>query len=443
MIIRNKKISSNIDITLRSDLCTGCGICEGICPKGAIRTICDNGNFRPRIDKDVCIDCGRCVKVCPGLGVKLKGIADELFPKALKRDNTFGRYEQCYTGYSNDYDIRYHSASGGLVSQFIIWLLQKKKIDGAVITKFDPDNDFLVNHYIATTKEEVVLGRGSRYSPVSLNHAIQDIKAAKGTRYVVVGLPCHIQGFRKAMAIDKELARKVIGLFAIYCSCGRSFNMTEFIFKERGISKDRISYFQYRDEGCLGKMVIKGSKAEIESIKTINPFSSFVLSKEEYIYKEDYQSYYHPLRSFFIPRRCTFCIDHYGELSDVSFGDIHIKPYSDDKVGVNSVIVRSKEWLNLLKICEQEGAVMLEEISFETISKSQKMSFVKKGRYGAFINIAKKLGMIVPQYDVDYLRNPRRRDWIDYVQTRFQQFLGKNRSLWFIVSRLKATVNIH
>ncbi len=433
----------NINKTLKADLCTGCGICEGACPTGAISTIVANGNFRPQIDAEKCINCGRCVKACPGLGIDLVRLADKCQSDTTNYNKMVGRYEKCFTGYSNEYEVRYHSASGGMVSKFLIWLLENKKIDGAVVTKFDSESPLLVKTFIATTREDIVSARSSKYAPVTLNKTAQDIKAALGSRYVVVGLPCHIQGMRKLMEIDKKLRDKVVGLFGIYCSCGRSFYLTEYVFKERGIQKDKITYFQYRDEGCLGKMVVKVSEGDASTIKVLNNSSESVLFNEERSYREYFQSYYHPLRSFFIPRRCLFCIDHYGELSDICFGDIHIKPFSDDKIGVNSIVVKNKTWLSLLEECKKSGAVYLDEISFQTISDSQRMSFKKKGRNGAFVNIGKKLGWVVPVYDVDYLRQPNKRDWIDYTQIRFQQYLGSHKSLWRIVSKLKAKVNIH
>ena len=434
----------NISYTLKHDLCTGCGICEGACPCGAITTVVEKGNFRPMVDAGKCTNCGRCVKACPGLGVDLMGKANELFTdNGIIQDKMVGKYLKCYTGYSSDYDIRYHSASGGMVSQFLIWLLENKHIDGAVVTRFDKDNPLLVKTFIATTREDVISARSSKYSPVSFNHVVQDIKEARGSRYVVVGLPCHIQGLRKLIAVDKRLREKVVGLFAIYCSCGRSFYLTEHVFKERGIDKSKLKYFQYRDEGCLGKMVLKLPIGNENTIRVINSNSERVLYKEDVVYKEHYQSYYHPLRSFFIPRRCLFCIDHYGELGDVCFGDIHIKPYSDDKVGVNSLIVRKQMWLDLLLECQRSGAIELDEVSFKAVSDSQAMSFKKKGRNGAFINLCKKMGMTMPDYNVDYLRQPRRRDWIDYLQNRFQQFIGKQKSLWWLVSLMKSKVNIH
>ena len=443
LIISYLKMENNINKTLHNDLCTGCGVCEGACPFDAITTVVEKGNFRPKIDSSKCKNCGRCIKACPGLGVGLVCLADKCQSETTCHNKMVGRYEKCFTGYSNDFEVRYHSASGGMVSQFLIWLLENKKIDGAVVTRFDQENSLLVKTFIATTREDIIAARSSKYAPVTLNRAVQDIKAASGSRYVIVGLPCHIQGLRKLMEIDKKLRDKVVGLFGIYCSCGRSFYMTEQVFKERGIPKDKITYFQYRDEGCLGKMVVKVPEGDANTIRVINNNSESVLSSEVRSYKEHYQSYYHPLRSFFIPRRCLFCIDHYAELSDISFGDIHIKPYSDDKIGVNSIIVKNKTWLSLLEECQKAGAIYLDEVPFKTISDSQKMSFKKKGRNGAFINIGKKLGWVVPQYDVDYLRQPTMHDWLDYVQNRGQQFLGRHKALWPLIIKLKSKVNIH
>lgn len=434
---------NNINKTLQADLCTGCGVCEGACPTGAISTVVEKGNFRPRIKIDKCTNCGRCVKACPGLNVNLPGIADKCQPDASHQEKMVGHYEKCFTGYSTDYDVRYHSASGGMVSAFLIWLIENGKIDGAVVTKFDKENPLLVKTFIAKTREEIISARSSRYSPVSLNTAAQDIKSASGTRYVIVGLPCHIEGMRKLMEIDKKLREKIVGLFGIYCSGGRSFYLTEYMFRERGIDTDKLRYFQYRDEGCLGKMVVKLPSSEKNIVRVTNSHSENALCNDEVHYKELYQSYYHPLRSFFIPNRCNYCIDHYAELADICFGDIHIKPYSEDKIGVNSIIVKDRKWLSLLDECKRSGAVHLDEVPFKTVSDSQRMSFKKKGRFGAFIGIGKKLGLTVPTYDVDYLRNPTIRDWISYMLIRFQQFIGCHKSLWWMINIFKAKVNIH
>ena len=204
------KKNPNVSYTVRQDLCTGCGVCQGACPTGALTIkATKSGEFRPIIDEKKCNNskgCHRCYDSCPGVGVNLLYFAKENFKdEGVQEDKMVGRYLKCFTGYSNDEKIRYHSASGGMITQFLIWLLENNLIDGAVVTKFDNNNALMVSSYIATTRDEVIAARSSKYAPVTLNHAVQDIKNAPGTRYVVVGVPCHVQGFRKMMAMDKRL----------------------------------------------------------------------------------------------------------------------------------------------------------------------------------------------------------------------------------------------
>ncbi len=432
-----EKVIPNVTYTLRHNLCLGCGICESACPSKAINIIVKKGCFIPQVDETKCKNdkgCHRCHDVCPGLGVNLQHIAKEQFAdEQTKTDKWVGHYLKCFTGHSNDEDIRYHCASGGMVSQFLIFLLEKGYIDGAIVTAFDPKNELLVRSYIAHNREEVLQAKSSKYAPVSLHGMAQAIKQENGTKYVIVGLPCHIQGFRKLEAIDRKLREKVIGHFAIYCSSGRTFYLTEHVFKERGIRKEDLIYFAYRDEGCLGSLVAKQQRG----IRVANSNSETALYKEDEVYKERYQSYYHPLRSFFIPRRCLFCIDHYGELGDVCFGDIHIKPYMDDKIGVNSLVVRKQEWLDLLEEAQSEGFITLDEIPVETLNASQQMAGKKKGRNERFIVLNKRLGRVMPEYDVPLPDKTGLKTVLDYLQNRAQQFLGRHKSLWWLVSKLK------
>jgi len=421
----------NISYTIKNDLCLGCGICQSACPSNAINILVKNGRFIPHIDKTKCKNdrgCHRCHDICPGLGVDLKRIANEQFTDEQIKNNAWaGRFLKCFTGHSNNKEIRYHSASGGMVSQFLIFLLEKGYIDGAVVTAFDEKNELMVRSYIAHNREEVLQAKSSKYAPVSLHGMSQAIKKENGSRYVIVGLPCHIQGFRKLEEKDRNFKDKIVGYFAIYCSSGRTFYLTEHVFKERGIRKENLTYFAYRDEGCLGSLVAKQQSGD--PAENIN--------KKNNIYKERFQSYYHPLRSFFIPRRCLFCIDHYGELGDVCFGDIHIKPYMDDKIGINSLIVRKKKWLDLLEEAQKEGIITLNEITVDTLNASQRMAGKKKGRNERFIVLNKRLGHIVPIYDIPLPKKIGLKTVLDYAQNRAQQFLGCHKSLWWLVSKLK------
>ena len=67
----------NITYTVHHDLCTGCGICEGMCPSNAISFIVTEGTFRPVVNNSLCKNengCHRCFDSCPGdEGKKVSG----------------------------------------------------------------------------------------------------------------------------------------------------------------------------------------------------------------------------------------------------------------------------------------------------------------------------------------------------------------------------------
>ena len=187
------------------------------------------------------------------------------------------------------------------------------------------------------------------------------------------------------------------------------------MFKQQGIDQKSVKYFQYRDNGCLGELVAKDATIE----KHI-PF----------------QLYYHPLRSFFIPNRCLFCIDHYAELADVSFGDIHYGKYKEDKVGVNSMVVRNVAFDTLLKDAAKVGYVKIEDLKEEELVKCQTAAPLKKGRVGVILKFTKTLGVKVPDYDSTFIKYPFWKSIIYYLFAKGQMFVGKRKWLWWIIPLL-------
>lgn len=405
----------NVNYTTAHQLCLGCGLCEDICPTASITIEIKQGEYRPSVNNSTCLGdkCSRCTKICPGLGINIKNISEEVLPKNEIKENKFiGKYTHLYTGHCTDHDIRYHSASGGMVTGLLIYLLEKKIIDGAVVTRFSSQDNITPETFIARTKEELISARSSKYCPVSMQGIRKQIRESEG-KYVIVGLPCHLHGFRKIEEIDRKFREHVFAYFGLYCSSGRTFHLTDYVLLQRKIDKNRVKYFAYRDEGCLGSMVLKS---------------------DQRLYKEDFQSYYHPLRSIFIPRRCHFCIDHSAELSDISFGDIHIKPYSDDEIGVNSVIVRNPRMNDLLMQAVSDGAIVLDELKEDTLIASQKMARVKKTKYASLVYWGKNLGMKVPEYDVEpQHKTGFIKSMLYMMNLNVQYMVGHNKRLWPII----------
>ena len=223
----------SINYTVSNKLCTGCGVCEDICPQQAISFHSQNGINIPVINKSLCLNdkgCSRCYQVCSGIGISIRKFSKQLFKrKYVKFDYYIGYFQNCYAGYSNKFNIRYHSASGGLLTQFLIYLFQKGVINGAIVTRFRHNSPTIPETIIATSEEEIISGRSSKYCPVSHNGIASIIKKLEG-KFIIVGLPCHIQGFRKYEQNDLQFKKKILGYFAIYCSYNRTFNGTEYVF---------------------------------------------------------------------------------------------------------------------------------------------------------------------------------------------------------------------
>ena len=109
----------------------------------------------------------------------------------------------------------------------------------------------------------------------------------------------------------------------------------------------------------------------------------------------------------------------------------------DDKIGVNSLVVRKQQWLDWLVEAKSEGVITLDEIPVETLNASQQMAGKKKGRNERFIALNKRLGRVISEYDVQLPNKIGLKTVLDYLQNRVQQFLGRHKSLLWLVSKLK------
>lgn len=400
----------NIQEVVDNHLCMGCGVCQDACPKDCIHIIHANTNY-PQLDQSKCILCGRCYAACPGKGVKLIVEAERLFPQ-VNVDKYIGRYECLYTGHSLNEAIRLHSASGGLVTQFLCYLFDKHIIDGAAVVGQQDDNKMLPKAFVAKNKEDVIRAKSSKYIVTSYDSIARQIKNGK---YVLVGLPCHIQAFRQYSKIDKNFRDSVIGYFSIYCSLNKTRLSTDYYLYRYDIKKEEIEKFAYRDNGCPGFMTFTNKKGK--AIKQI-PYVKFWMGTH----------------NFFQNQRCSLCFDQFGELADINFGDINLPPYNEDKIGINSLIVRNKKWDDLLHDAIKQGYITLEPLRKENLLRSQSyvMSYKKGNGIAAALQIRKILGKKNPIND-EILPKPVAKDYIKQLANYIMRQIGKRKAFFPII----------
>ena len=181
--------NNTIAQVVKDGLCTGCGICVALCPDDAIKLTINEkkGIYIPELNEEKCNNCGICYEVCPGHEVDFKQLNLEIFGKEPK-DILIGNYLNCYVGHSTHYDIRYNSASGGLITQLLIFALEEGLIDGALVTRMKKDKPLEPEPFIVSTREGVIEASKSKYCPVPANIALKEILNSKeGQKFAVVG----------------------------------------------------------------------------------------------------------------------------------------------------------------------------------------------------------------------------------------------------------------
>lgn len=370
------RTSETIEVTVKQELCTGCGTCVSICPKDAIHMVMDDsrGIYVPQLDKEGCNECGICFDVCPGHAVDFRQLNLAFFGREAE-DFLLGNYLKCHIGHAADYDIRYNCASGGLVTALLIFALEQGIIDGALVTRMSEENPLQPQPFIAKSRKEIISASKSKYCPVPANVALREILQEEG-KFAVVGLPCHIHGIRKAELVNKKLKDRIVLHLGIFCGNPMTFQGTDFLLEKYGVAKENVAQLDYRGRGWPGYMTIQLK----EGAEKVVPLSEYII--------------FHDL-GFFGPSRCALCCDQMNQLADISLGDAWLPELMADRSGTSIVICRSEIGRNLLEQAAAEGEIRLQDIDEKRIRlmPSKNVQFLLTSR------LARLTGRTRPRYN--------------------------------------------
>jgi len=409
--------NKTVEFVIRAGLCTGCGTCVALCPKEAITITIDKrkGTYIPKLDRDKCNNCGTCYKICPGHEVNFRELNFDIFGKDTD-DALIGNHINLYSGHSTNSNIRYNSSSGGLVTQFLIFALEERIIDGALVIRMNKDNPLEPEPFIARTKEEIIKASKSKYCPVPANISLKEVLEAKnGEKFAVVGLPCHIQGIRKAEQINKYLKNNILLHIGLVCNHSPTFLATEFVLKKKKIDKADIKGLEYRGNGWPGEMnIYRKNKPDVHVPQFSSDYWGLIFS------------------SFFFPFRCMLCYDKVCGLSDASFADAWTrKLMKNDNIGTSLVISRNETFEDVLNLAISKGKIELKKVDRSIVVQSQGLCSVKK-KSSARIKIMKIIGRKVPEYHQN-LQEASCVDYISALSLYIKNSLSSKRDLWYLV----------
>lgn len=328
---------NNINISGRYS-CTGCSSCKVVCPSNAIEMkLSNNGFLVPEIDDNKCTNCGICTKVCYKY-------------YDLKKD-TSKNINECFywAGWSKDNEVRRNSSSGGVTHEILKWGLEN---DYKIIGCSYNNEKNITEHIVVSNLAELKNVQGSKYIQ-------SDFSKIKGKinfdeKYIVVGTPCQIYGFKKIVEMRRKLDNFIF--IDIFCHGVPSYNIwkqyVEYL-KKFNISKIEDINFRYKEAGWSSySMRIAGKSNSYIKHKESDPFLKLFLCNAS------------------LNKACYSCKLRFNKIaSDIKMGDFWGQEYEDNKEGVNLIIATNDKAKLILE--NLSNKVYLEKKSFESIKKSQ------------------------------------------------------------------------
>jgi len=359
-------------------LCSQCGACAAVCPKGAITLPRDPaGNYYPRVDEETCGSaCGLCASVCAGNGIDWPGLHESRFA-APYTAAPIGHCVAAYSGWALEDHVRKASASGGLVTALLCHMLETHAIDAACVTVLD---GFEPSTRLATTREEVLAAAGSVYFCNPAVRVIKQLKTFPG-RVGFVGLPCHINSLNKAIRCGAVGKDKIALMLGIFCGRTATLDLMRSFLRRKGLDPADVREMHLRGNGWPGTFrftMQDGSKHE------------FPFPPPEYMAM--WKFYQHT------PPYCLLCSDPLAALADVSFGDAWLPRFRDDKLGTSSAVVRTRAGADALARAQAQSVIQLDPIDPAEIIKSQRQQvFSKQTNQRNVRHIAKLLRKPLPE----------------------------------------------
>lgn len=402
-LARSKTVDSVLDVG-KHNVCTGCATCAGICPSEAIEmAIHPSGCYMPQLNQNLCLECHLCMEVCPRLRTYTTGdgkrefiLADNLHELtenifgSSSDDEWLGHCRFFFRGHACDDAIRYNASSGGMVTALLLYALRSGIIDGAIVVKMSADMPLLPSVFIATTENEILEAARSKYCPVPLNLAIREVSRFHG-RVALVGLPCHLQGVRRAEECLPWLAQKVVLHIALACFHAVTFAGTRFLLARNNIDPKWVTHLEYRGRGWPGSVLIQMANGEERLIPHKDAWSIAF--------------------NYFTPVACFACSDAAGELADISVGDAWLPELRSEygrNPGENLVIARSEFGAELLAQAQNHSIIELQTITRQAVLGSLRRPLMAKKKFHiARLQALRWLGVYCPEQPNGGIVSPR------------------------------------
>lgn len=321
----------------RAGLCCSCGLCEAVCPVGAVSLAEHGGSWVPEVEG--CVGCGRCVEACPGSSASW----DPSLPIA---DQLAGPCLLAASAWSRDASVFSNAVSGGVATQLVSGLLSSGDYDAAFLSgPAVPGGRVDAAPYRAG--DDLAPTQKSKYVQVSHAGTLRYMRSHPGERLVVVAVPCAVRGLLSAVDLF-HLDRENYLFIGLFCDKTMRYGVVDYLSSlgKEGVVAS-VDFRSKEPSGWPGGVVLHYPDG-----------SSTPLPRERRM----------EVKELFCPERCLYCLDKLNVLADISLGD----DYTGDGAnpgGANSVVVRTERGMRAWGACA--GEIDSIPSSLSAVSESQ------------------------------------------------------------------------
>ena len=372
------KSIDNIKAVASSELCNRCGSCVGL-SRGKIIFNDKEGKYLPKIIGEISeSEANRIWTACSGYDFDFKKYNANIYKDAKHFHTCIGSYNNLFIGHTTNDEIRRNSASGGILSAMLIFMLENGLIDGVITLSMSKEKPWLTSPIIAQTKEEIIEAAQSKYIISSVNEIFPDLENFSGT-LAYVGIPPQIQSIRKLQHINDPIVKNIKYLFGPFYGNTLFFSSVKSFLKTHGVTDyTQITKLYFRYGEWPGSMRVELSNGRVLELKKF------------------YANYLIP---FHILTNSLYCTDFTNEFTDISCGDAWAPKYENKGKGYSIIISRTIQGQRILDTMKNQGLLKINPIDEKSAIKMHTHGYDFKKR-GAFIRIKlrKLLGKNIPEY---------------------------------------------
>jgi len=263
--------------------------------------------------------------------------------------NSLGSYLRLVTAQTTNSAILNAAQNGGVVTGLLTYALEKKVIDGAIVSAIGKDMPFCPVPMLAKTSQEILESAGTRYSYSPNVQILSEVSKQDVKTIAFVGTPCQITAVRRMQERKLDCARAVKLLIGLTCS--EAFNYEDLIIK----------HVQNR----LGVNLRKVRKTQIVGNKMIITTDETKIAVHLAEIKKCAR------------KSCKKCLDFSAELADLSMGALGLRKWT-------FVIVRTPVGEGLFAEAERAKAFVTRPVQMDDplVQLLLKLSQKKHNREG-------------------------------------------------------------